>query len=1219
MSTSSLDRLVKGAPPPDITISSVLPPKEPLSDSKRSSRGSVVDPLSTLPSSPPQIYLNLLILETSLRSQYLVLRARRRQYTFFLLLLLAWVVYFTYALFLRPREDGRGLGGSVYWVVEMTEKVALMAGVFTAILIWGTGQWERGIRWPRRWLGVTNRGLRTMNAKVVVIKGPWYKELLSHLSFLFPFLSSSDGSAYHYIEPPPISASEKRLSGHHSNRHSTASSGDPEDDLIEEDLAPGGDHIKLLLLPKPFSAEFRENWELYRTEYWEKENERRTHLLRRMKAREKQRAKAQSGWFWRTGRRSSTRSHIKPIGSGGTSSKRSSQNIDRLSLHRHRDRDRDSYREGGMKRHSTASNRTESHSRNSSRSTTPSAVDGGEDGGRPGFGERNRRGSSVSDRRKSRLKLSLRDSRSIKGLEMVLICQNFLQVMKLRASFKRRGHRRYKSPFTAVSCKFCYDLDLNAIPKPHKDPDICSIGQVARYWIKSSALERSVNRGCQTCSVLRNAIDTLIQRGGLVEVPELPASPVKYRIAICDPNEHQSGSQSLRIVLRCALDSQDDEEFEVELFTLLAGPPAPWPAIGIAGEVPTEPGGETCADIIRPWLVDCNENHQVCRSSTPRNQPLPKRVLDVSHSKVVLVETGGKAGQHIALSHCWGKEQLLTTTRATIDERKKGIRWEELPKTFQDAIQITRGLGVPYIWIDSLCIVQQDTLDWEQQSAVMADVYTGSYLNIATTRSSSGAKAVWAAESDGTGDSEGDESKPRIRKCKVKSFKVPSDDESQRMYVRLALESSHEAMLTARWIGLHKETAPLLQRAWVYQERTLSSRTVHLHSNEMVWSCKAKLLCECKILDGSPPGGDGWSASKDEIANLSKLKNNLEIHGLWRKIVEDYTKLDLTYETDRLPALSGLASMFSARFPVSDKYLAGLWKGDLARDLLWEPGGAGVYHGGTRHRHSKPCPPSWSWASLIWGGDFDSDLKYEVEFKLKLVEWDHSVIYRQDPRLSIISVACSTVGENPFGEISGGSIILEGAACSAVATQFCNVPGHNWESGDDEDPNSDDSYFLETSSESGSGPIDENHPESVSNNLSEWEDYSSPQSRNSSPSSLARSHSRSPPLPILLFDPEVPDDYILIEWQALSYDVAPLSSLEGETLHCLFIGSFIRETIPERSTDYKALVLKPSDTDNRNDVLLRTFERIGICTDRPWDKVGSLCSRYAKRMRVEVV
>ncbi|PWY82947.1 hypothetical protein BO70DRAFT_396185 [Aspergillus heteromorphus CBS 117.55] len=306
MASPSLDQLVKGAPAtgsrPGSSATQSSEPLAPASQSYAASsdpssppRSSTPDPLSTLPSSPPQIYLNLLILESSLRAQYLALRERRRQNTFFLLLLAIWNVYFAYALFLRPREDGRGVGGSVYWVVEMWDKVALMGGVVTALLVWGTGQWERGVRWPRRWLAVANRGLRTMNCKIVIIRGPWWQELLSYLSFLFPFSApffpSSVGD-FHYMERP---VSEKRGSRQHYQQYYNH---DTESGLVQEDLGPGGDYIQLLLLPKSFSPEFRQNWDEYRSEFWDKENERRTQLRQKLRQKERHLAQQDGGWLW---------------------------------------------------------------------------------------------------------------------------------------------------------------------------------------------------------------------------------------------------------------------------------------------------------------------------------------------------------------------------------------------------------------------------------------------------------------------------------------------------------------------------------------------------------------------------------------------------------------------------------------------------------------------------------------------------------------------------------------------------------------------------------------------------------------------------------------------------------------------------------------------------------------------------------------------------------
>ncbi|KAI0111760.1 Spo7-domain-containing protein [Daldinia grandis] len=290
----TIDSIVKGAPQPGQDMKSPPMGTSPIGVDKPG------DPLKHTPSSPSMIYLNMLILEASLRSQYLELRARRRKHTFFLSLLCLWLAGFGYALFFAPREDGSGVGGSVYWVVDMTEKVCFISGIVTGILVWATGIWERGIRWPRRWFSICNRGLRGFNCKLVVIKRSWWVELVSLIGFFFTYGAfSSRAGQYHFVEPSILREVDRELNlGRHDHPPLPFVSTDEERGGHEEDLSPGGDYVKLLLWPKPFSPHFRENWELYRSEYWERENERRALLRTKLKARERQLAKEQNGWLW---------------------------------------------------------------------------------------------------------------------------------------------------------------------------------------------------------------------------------------------------------------------------------------------------------------------------------------------------------------------------------------------------------------------------------------------------------------------------------------------------------------------------------------------------------------------------------------------------------------------------------------------------------------------------------------------------------------------------------------------------------------------------------------------------------------------------------------------------------------------------------------------------------------------------------------------------------
>ncbi|KAK4460956.1 Spo7-like protein-domain-containing protein [Cladorrhinum samala] len=300
----ALDSIVKGAPMPSSSIApqqqDALASREADPSSSSEKQHAAGDPLSHTPSSPSMIYLNLLILEASLRVQYLELRARRRHHTFFLSLLTLWTAGFGYALFLAPREDGSGVGGSVYWMVETTERMCFLGGVMTGLLVWLTGIWERGVRWPRRWFTVSNRGLRAFNCKLVVMKRPWWKEALSTVVWFLTYgLFSNNGSSYRFVEPSVLREVEKEMNLSKDNHPSVhVTNWDEEKGGHEEDLAPGGDYVKLLLLAKPFSPSFRENWELYRAEYWERENERRAVLRAKLKERDLRMRKEHGGWLW---------------------------------------------------------------------------------------------------------------------------------------------------------------------------------------------------------------------------------------------------------------------------------------------------------------------------------------------------------------------------------------------------------------------------------------------------------------------------------------------------------------------------------------------------------------------------------------------------------------------------------------------------------------------------------------------------------------------------------------------------------------------------------------------------------------------------------------------------------------------------------------------------------------------------------------------------------
>jgi hypothetical protein len=122
-----------------------------------------------------------------------------------------------------------------------------------------------------------------------------------------------------------------------------------------------------------------------------------------------------------------------------------------------------------------------------------------------------------------------------------------------------------------------------------------------------------------------------------------------------------------------------------------------WPSIGYAKDVPEHMTLAKATWQIKSWLSQCDTNHLSCKNSSKIHVQLPTRVLHLGMHKVSLLETAGKKGRYIALSHCWGSSQVLTTTETTFNERLSCIRWKQLPRLFQDAISLTRSLGLKYL------------------------------------------------------------------------------------------------------------------------------------------------------------------------------------------------------------------------------------------------------------------------------------------------------------------------------------------------------------------------------------------------------------------------------------------------------------------------------------------------------------------------------------------
>ncbi|KAH5757458.1 hypothetical protein HBI37_181060 [Parastagonospora nodorum] len=396
-------------------------------------------------------------------------------------------------------------------------------------------------------------------------------------------------------------------------------------------------------------------------------------------------------------------------------------------------------------------------------------------------------------------------------------------------------------------------------------------------------------------------------------------------------------------------------------------------------------------ETVKRWIMECDDAHD-CTSNAKTN--LPRRLLDVRNNSVRVHEITheDEGTKYACLSHCWGypPNKILCNTLATFNDYRQAVPWEKLPKTFRDAISFTRKLGVPFLWIDSLCIVQddKDKKDWQEQSANMANIYRNAYITLAATA---------AKDADGGLHTSHDVSPTHRIGSPLLTVQFPDGTERQ---------------LFARRTFDHNTTSlPLLKRGWVYQERLLSPRVLHFVGEEVIWECNHAIACECG-------GGNLEHAMERARITDSSRTNGFSCIGqhafhpapldLWYQIVGEYCALSLTHSSDIYPALSGIAKIFAAE--IDDEYIAGMWKGTLSANLLWYPQ---VIEEEERTKrmpteltnHKAWRAPSWSWASHDWQSDF-------------------RVLPSTKALAEVKHISCQPTGVDPTGELATANLTL---------------------------------------------------------------------------------------------------------------------------------------------------------------------------------------------------
>lgn len=404
-------------------------------------------------------------------------------------------------------------------------------------------------------------------------------------------------------------------------------------------------------------------------------------------------------------------------------------------------------------------------------------------------------------------------------------------------------------------------------------------------------------------------------------------------------------------------------------------------------DLPGHTGSVESLDLARRWLRTCQDSHPECGSKgDPKFRPSRLLYLGDQHRVCLrIAQDYPNELTYMTLSHCWGLSRSTRLLRGNLDAFQIAVPPDALPQTFLDAIRIARHLGSDYLWIDSLCIIQDSRDDWQTESALMGDIYRNSLCNIAAAISRDGQGGCFFQRD------------PRMLRP------VPLPDLSD------GVLSPHDKINKYPSKGVYiyngtnlDDSYHLYTRAWVLQEALLGPRTLHCATSQLYWSCDGMRASEeipggftvhigphlnhpSRVTSNDAPGqympattaGMRTAEANNDTTSVSIGPSTLEAFlydqrlssssptTCWGRVVSVYSRMDLTYESDRPIAIQGMVGAFR---PFLGDYWAGMWASLVPGHLVWRtrvevlsPARAPPLHC-TRPKVKRA--PSWSWMAL---------------------------------------------------------------------------------------------------------------------------------------------------------------------------------------------------------------------------------------------------------------
>ncbi|KAH8590957.1 heterokaryon incompatibility protein-domain-containing protein [Bisporella sp. PMI_857] len=536
-------------------------------------------------------------------------------------------------------------------------------------------------------------------------------------------------------------------------------------------------------------------------------------------------------------------------------------------------------------------------------------------------------------------------------------------------------------------CKFCANIDLDQVATEE--------GYKHHKSVKD--LLESAKNGCESCGLIRSA--QRIEFGGDLDYG-YDRGDLDTQIT-CRAYETKRGDF---IVMRYGQDTRYDSKFsgsrpaqDIETSFL-------WAFLDVAAEE-DNPVSELISNrklgkrvpeerlaLASMWLEGCLASHGRCSPMPHENIRSPTRVIDVGSSDgsrdPFLYTSNRDVTKWVTLSHCWGNVQPLKTTIDNIASHQAGMPLGNLPRLFQDAIRVVRALGLQYLWIDSICIIQDSKEDWESEVSRMGDIYKHCLFMI-------------SAEF-----------------CHDHTETIFNQRNTKRYVVQgcQSVSRGFQDTFVAYCGSIHEEAEHgiLSSRAWALQEQILSPRTLKWAHEQLFWECRCTAVSEECARPSSLSDVYRLSLTRTGYMKRICLSNeSFRLSGfqtplsLWYAMVWEFSSRSISYTADALPAVSGIAREVARH--TGFRYRAGLWLEDFHSGLLWWAKKAGCSF--------SDAGPTWSWASIRYGSLASSMDFITIYGDCQIVRMNLS---------KVISIDITHASNDEFSRITMGRLHMDG-------------------------------------------------------------------------------------------------------------------------------------------------------------------------------------------------